>query len=127
LRTNRVEIHDVDPLERLVKGRVVLLGDAAHSTAPDLGQGGCQAIEDSEVITRYLITTNISVEDALLRYEAERKDRTADIVLKARKRSEMTHGKDPEKTQQWYQELKQEDGSNIMNAISNTILAGPMR
>ena len=127
LRTNRVEIHDVDPLERLVKGRVVLLGDAAHSTAPDLGQGGCQAIEDSEVITRYLITTNISVEDALLRYESERKERTSDIILKARKRSEMTHGKDPEKTQEWYQELKQEDGSNIMKAISNTILAGPMR
>jgi len=126
LKTNRVEIHDIEPLERFVKGRVALLGDAAHSTAPDLGQGGCQAIEDAEVLTRYLSSTTIGVEDALRRYESERLGRTADIVLRARKRSHMTHGKDPEKTQQWYEQLKREDGSDIINAISNTILAGPL-
>lgn len=126
LKTNRVEIHDVEPLQTLVRGRVALLGDAAHSTAPDLGQGGCQAMEDALVLTTYLQTTNISVEDALKRYEAARKDRVADIVTKARKRADMTHGKEPEKTQEWYEELKQEDGTNIINAISNTILAGPL-
>jgi len=46
LKTNRVEIHDIEPLQTLVRGRVAL-GDAAHSTAPDLGQGGCQAMEDA--------------------------------------------------------------------------------
>jgi len=126
LKTNRVEIHDIEPLEHLVRGRVALLGDAAHSTAPDLGQGGCQAMEDAEVLTRYLVTTNLSVADALKRYEAERKERTATIILRARKRSDMTHGKDPEKTQQWYEQLKQEDGSEILDAISTTILAGPL-
>ena len=125
-KTNRVEIHDVEPLEQFVEGRVALLGDAAHSTAPDLGQGGCQAIEDAEVLTRYLTSTTIGVEDALKRYESERLGRTADIVLRARKRSHMTHGKDPEKTQQWYEQLKHEDGSDIINAISNTILGGPL-
>lgn len=126
LKTNRVEIHDIEPLQTLVRGRVALLGDAAHSTAPDLGQGGCQAIEDALVLTTYLQTTNISVEDALKRYEAARKDRVADIITRARKRSNMTHGKEPEKTQQWYEELKHEDGTDIMNAISKTILAGPL-
>jgi FAD-dependent urate hydroxylase len=125
-KTNRVEIHDIEPLPNLVRGRVALLGDAGHSTAPDLGQGGCQAVEDALVLTTYLQTTNISVEDALKRYEAGRKDRVADIVLKARKRSDMTHGKEPEKTQQWYEQLKHEDGTDIMNAISKTILAGPL-
>jgi FAD-dependent urate hydroxylase len=38
----------------------------------------------------------------------------------------MTHGKEPDKTQQWYEELKYEDGTNIMNAISKTILGGPL-
>lgn len=126
LKTNRVEIHDIEPLQTLVSGRVALLGDAGHSTAPDLGQGGCQAMEDTLVLTTYLQTTNISVEDALKRYEAARKDRVADIITKARKRSNMTHGKEPEKTQQWYEELKHEDGTSILNAISNTILAGPL-
>lgn len=126
LKTNRVEIHDIEPLQTLVRGRVALLGDAAHSTAPDLGQGGCQAMEDALVLSTYLQTTNISVEDALKRYEAARKDRVADVVTRARKRSNMTHGKEPEKTQQWYEELKHEDGTNILNAISKTILAGPL-
>jgi FAD-dependent urate hydroxylase len=125
-KTNRVEIHDIEPLEALVRGRVALLGDAGHSTAPDLGQGGCQAMEDAEVLTRYLQTTTLSVEDALKRYEAERKERTADVILKARKRSNMTHGKDPERTKQWYEQLKHEDGSEILDAISKTILAGPL-
>lgn len=126
LKTNRVEIHDVEPLQTLVRGRVALLGDAGHSTAPDLGQGGCQAMEDAIVLTTFLQTTNISVEDALKRYEAERKDRVADVITKARKRSNMTHGKEPNVTQQWYEELKHEDGTNILNAISRTILAGPL-
>ncbi|MBD2092097.1 FAD-dependent urate hydroxylase HpxO [Microcoleus sp. FACHB-1515] len=126
-KTNRVEIHDIEPLQTLVRGRVALLGDAAHSTAPDLGQGGCQAMEDALVLTNYLQTTNLSVEDALKRYEEARRDRVADVITRARKRSNMTHGKEPEKTQQWYEELKSEDGSNIMDAISRTILAGPLQ
>ena len=38
----RVEIHDTDTLPTLIdpSGRAVLIGDAAHATAPDLGQGG---------------------------------------------------------------------------------------
>ncbi len=127
LQTNRVEIHDIEPLSTLIKGRVALLGDAGHSTAPDLGQGGCQAMEDALVLATCLQTNNISVEDALKRYETARKDRVADVVYKARKRSDITHGKDPEQTQQWYEELQFEDGSNIIKAIAKTILAGPLQ
>ncbi len=125
-KTNRVEVHDIEPLHTLVRGRVALLGDSAHGTAPDLGQGGCQAMEDALVLTNYLVTTNISIEDALQRYEAARRDRVADVINRARKRSDMTHGKDPAKTQQWYEELRQEDGTGIMDAICKTILTGPL-
>ncbi|MCS6813594.1 MAG: FAD-dependent urate hydroxylase HpxO, partial [Cyanobacteria bacterium] len=125
-KTNRVEIHDIKPLQTLVRGRVALLGDAAHGTAPDLGQGGCQAMEDALELANYLVTTTISVEDALKRYEEARRDRVADVITRARKRSDMTHGKDPAKTQQWYDELRHEDGTNIINAICKTILAGPL-
>ncbi len=126
MTTNRIEIHDIDPLPSLVRGRVALLGDAAHGMAPDLGQGGCQALEDAIVLANYLHTTNLSVEDALRRYEAARLSRVASIVKLARKRSDMTHGKAIETTQHWYKELKQEDGSKIMSAIASTILGGPL-
>ena len=124
--TTRVEIHDTEPLTTLVRGRVALIGDAAHSMAPDLGQGGCQALEDAWVLANYLRTTTLGVEDALQRYNIARCDRVANIVDRARERSDITHGTDPVKTQAWYDELKQEDGTTIMGAIARTILSGPL-
>jgi FAD-dependent urate hydroxylase len=103
-----------------------LLGDAGHSTAPDLGQGGCQALEDGWVLAHQLLTTNVGVADALQRYQAARRSRTADIIIKARKRSDTTHGVDPEKTRAWYAELAREDGASILNAIAATVLSGPL-
>ncbi|MBE9016145.1 MAG: FAD-dependent urate hydroxylase [Chroococcidiopsis cubana SAG 39.79] len=126
-KTNRLEIHDVGPIDRMVRGRVALLGDAAHATCPDLGQGGCQAMEDGLVLTQYLLTTNISMEYALKRYEADRKERTSAVVEKARKRAEMIHGKEPEITQKWYQQLAQEEPADVRGAIAKVILAGPLR
>ena len=127
LATNRLEIHDIDPPARLARGRAVLLGDSGHATTPTLGQGGCQAVEDAEVLTRYLVTTNISVADALQRYEAERKDRTASLVLKARKRTDTIYGKDPDLTNAWYAQLQQEDPAAVTGALAKVILGGPMR
>ncbi|GAB4370691.1 MAG: FAD-dependent urate hydroxylase HpxO [Elainellaceae cyanobacterium] len=122
----RPEIHDVGPIDRYVRGRVALLGDSAHATCPDMGQGGCQAMEDSLVLTNYLKTTNISIEDALKRYEAERKTRANAVVEKARKRAEQIHGKDPDITQQWYSQLATEKPSDVTDAIAKVILAGPL-
>ncbi|MEO1523601.1 MAG: FAD-dependent urate hydroxylase HpxO [Cyanobacteria bacterium J06633_2] len=127
LETNRLEISDLDPLEALVRGRVALLGDSGHATTPTLGQGGCQAIEDAEALTRCLLTTNISVLDALKRYEAERKERTAKLVLKARKRTDTIYSKDPDITEKWYDELRQENPEDVTNALAKVILGGPMR
>lgn len=123
---NRLEISDIDPLPNLVKGRIALVGDSAHATTPTLGQGGCQAMEDAEVLCRYLLTTNISVEDALQRYEAHRKERTANLVLKARKRTDTIYNKDPETTQQWYQQLRQENPSDVVDSLAKVILGGPL-
>ena len=124
--TTRVEIHDTEPLTTLVRGRVALIGDAAHSMAPDLGQGGCQALEDAWVLANYLRTTTLGVEDALQRYNTARQDRVANIVDRARERSDITHGTDPVQTQAWYNELKHENGTTIMGAIARTILSGPL-
>ena len=126
-QTNRIPIHDIEPLQCLVRGRVALLGDSGHGTTPDLGQGGCQAMEDVDVLVRYLVTTNLSVEDALKRYELERKQRTTDLVLKARKRADQIHGKDWEITQQWYEQLKAERPEDVTGAIAKIILGSALR
>ncbi|TDC78859.1 FAD-dependent monooxygenase [Streptomyces hainanensis] len=49
----RGDVHTLAaPLPALHRGRVALLGDAAHPMTPNLGQGGCQAIEDAVVLAR---------------------------------------------------------------------------
>ncbi|MBE9181418.1 FAD-dependent urate hydroxylase HpxO [Oculatella sp. LEGE 06141] len=123
----RPEIHDVGPIDRFVKGRVALLGDSAHATCPDLGQGGCQAMEDSLVLTNYLMTTNLGVEYALKRYEMERKARANAVVQKARQRAEQIHGKEPDVTQRWYSQLATESPTDVTGAITKVIMAGPLR
>lgn len=125
-KVNRLEISDIDPLPHLVKGRIALIGDSAHATTPTLGQGGCQAMEDAEVLCRYLVTTNLSVEDALKRYETERKERVAQLVLTARKRTDTIYNKEPDLTQQWYKQLKQETEKDVTDAIAKIILGGPL-
>lgn len=123
--TNRVEIHDIEPFPQLVKGRVALLGDAAHSTTPDIGQGGCAAMEDAVVLANCLQTHSMGIEDALLRYQARRAGRVKDLVLKARKRCDVTHGKDMAVTEQWYRELQSETGERILQGMCDTIQGGP--
>lgn len=125
-KTNRVEIHDIEPFTTLARGRVALVGDAGHSTTPDLGQGGCQAMEDAIVLADVLKANTVSIEDCLLRYENLRKDRVASLVLKARKRCDVTHGLDMEVTERWYEELRHESGANIIDGLVKTIQGGPL-
>ncbi|MCH7393902.1 FAD-dependent urate hydroxylase HpxO [Acinetobacter dispersus] len=125
-KTNRVEIHDIEPFMDFYRGRVVLLGDAAHSTTPDIGQGGCQAMEDAIYLARALQINTFGLDDALTRYQNKRNDRTKEMVLRARKRCDITHMKDPEVTQEWYQSLYQEQGSHIMQGIISNIIGNPL-
>jgi len=69
------------PAPRWVEGRVALLGDAAHSMTPNLGQGACQAIEDAVVLADSLTRNAADPAAALRRYEALRKRRADAVVL----------------------------------------------
>jgi FAD-dependent urate hydroxylase len=73
------DIYDLKPLGRWGEGRVVLLGDAAHPTTPNMGQGACMAIESSFVLARCLSREG-DLAGALRRYETERMPRTAWIT-----------------------------------------------
>jgi 2-polyprenyl-6-methoxyphenol hydroxylase-like FAD-dependent oxidoreductase len=53
-RVLRTDIFDFAPLPLWHEGRVVLTGDAAHATTPNLGQGACQAIESGFVLAQQL-------------------------------------------------------------------------
>ena len=125
-KTNRVEIHDIEPFAQFYKGRVVIVGDAAHSTTPDIGQGGCQAMEDAIYLARSLQINTLGLEDALKRYQNKRNERANELVLRARKRCDVTHMKDEAVTKEWYEELRKEQGPHIMKGIISNIIGNPL-
>ena len=73
------DILDRPPIRVWGRGRITLLGDAAHPTTPNLGQGACQAIEDAVVLTDQLRRSD-TVEAALRAFEKLRQGRTARIT-----------------------------------------------
>ena len=79
-------LYDRRPLQSWTKGRLVLLGDAAHAMLPHLGQGANQAIEDG-VALAVLIEGQISADlpHILRHYEQLRRARTDNIQGEARK------------------------------------------
>ncbi|WP_291357308.1 MULTISPECIES: FAD-dependent urate hydroxylase HpxO [unclassified Acinetobacter] len=125
-KTNRVEIHDIEPFAQFYQGRVVIVGDAAHSTTPDIGQGGCQAMEDAIYLARALQINTLGLQDALKRYQNKRNERANELVLRARKRCDVTHMKDEVVTKEWYEELRKEQGPHIMKGIISNIIGNPL-
>lgn len=69
------DIIDLKPLSRYAFGRTLLLGDAAHATTPNMGQGACQAIEDAVVLADEL-ARHATPEQAFSAYEQRRLTRT---------------------------------------------------
>src|SRR5207248_7019 len=77
-------LYDCDPLAQWTKGRVTILGDAAHPMLPYLGQGACQAMEDGCVLATALEARADDAYAALQLYERVRLPRARRVVLTAR-------------------------------------------
>ena len=65
------------------RGRMTLLGDAIHPTTPNLGQGGCLAMEDAMVLARCFEKYG-ATEEALRKYERARHKRTSTVSIYSR-------------------------------------------
>jgi len=84
-------LYDRDPIPRWTRGRVTVLGDAAHPMLPYLGQGACQAIEDGAVLATALSAEAADPLAGLDRYERTRRPRASRVVLAARERGLSNH------------------------------------
>jgi 3-hydroxybenzoate 6-monooxygenase len=80
----RQAVGDRDPIRHWHRGRVVLLGDAAHPTLQSLAQGACMAIEDGLYLAECIAAANNDFEGAFRRYESARVVRTARVTLESR-------------------------------------------
>ena len=87
-------ILDIKPLKQFAFGRVALMGDAAHATTPNLGQGACMAIEDALVLANCL-DSSPDVQRAFKMYEAKRLKRTKQIINDSRRLGRVAQLKNP--------------------------------
>jgi salicylate hydroxylase len=87
----RWPLYDRPPSAAWGRGRMTLLGDAAHPMLPFLAQGAGMAIEDAFVVADSLADTRDGVETALRRYEALRAPRTARVQRGARRNDTLYH------------------------------------
>lgn len=84
------DLYDFKPLKKWIDGRVVIIGDAAHATTPNLGQGACQAIEDAWFLAEQLSSAN-NINTSLLNFQNKRIEKTAFITNTSWLFSQMTN------------------------------------
>jgi len=87
----RWQVGDRDPVRHWSKGRVVLLGDAAHPPLQSLAQGACMAIEDGLCLAELIQAAGGDFAGAFRRFEAARILRTARVQLESRALWEFYH------------------------------------
>ncbi|MHC5905826.1 FAD-dependent oxidoreductase [Streptomyces sp. S6] len=81
---DRWPIYDLPSLDRWHKGRVCLIGDAAHASSPHVGQGASMAMEDAVVLAKCLRDIP-DVPQAFAAFEGLRRARVDKIVKEARR------------------------------------------
>lgn len=83
-----VELADLSPIPDWWRGRVALLGDAAHATSPNLGQGAAQALEDAEALAESLMVYPTH-QEALNHYQRTRERVANAVVAQSRQLGEL--------------------------------------
>jgi salicylate hydroxylase len=89
-------LFDRAPLPVWRRGRVTLLGDAAHAMLPFLGMGAAMAIEDGMILARAMAGAD-SVQAGFDRYEVARRPRTALVHAKSAEQGTLTQAIDPDR------------------------------
>ncbi len=86
-------IFDLNPMQQWSAGRACLIGDAAHATTPNLGQGACQAIEDAYALGE--LVKRVSLDEAIRRYPAVRMPKAHYIVDMSWRLGKVAHARNP--------------------------------
>jgi salicylate hydroxylase len=97
----RQAVGDRDSIRHWHRGRVVLLGDAAHPTLQSLAQGACMAIEDGLCLADCIEAADGDYEAAFQRYENARAVRTARVTLESRYIWDVYHAEGIEREVYW--------------------------
>jgi len=90
------DLYDM-PVAELGSRRILLAGDAAHATTPNMGQGAGMAIEDAWVLSQ-AIDEAVSLEDIHLAYQQRRRQRVQQIINMSYNLGRVAHWESPAAT-----------------------------
>ncbi len=90
---NTTEISDLKPTNIWHKENVCLIGDSAHATTPNIGQGACQAIEDAYLLSECLDKNKIG--QAFTEYQKLRLPKAHQVVKTSWFVGKMAHISNP--------------------------------
>ena len=119
----RNPVFDRTPVKKWGEGSVTLMGDAVHPLTPNLGQGGCLAIEDAAILARCLgkyaapIESATSIAVALRKFEMLRFARTATVARCSRMYGIVGQWENP-----WAAHLRRLTLSLVPNALTQRLM-----
>ncbi len=87
------QIRDLKPISNWHLNNVCLLGDAAHATTPNMGQGACQAIEDAHILSQCI--QKYPLAEAFQHYQRLRMSKAHKIVKTSWVLGKLAHLKNP--------------------------------
>lgn len=87
------EMTDLKPINKWHKGNVCLIGDAAHATTPNMGQGACQAIEDAFVLAECM--DKFELTEAFAKFQKIRMPKAHQVVNMSWTLGKLAHWSNP--------------------------------
>ncbi|KAF8532313.1 hypothetical protein JB92DRAFT_3104109 [Gautieria morchelliformis] len=120
-KSSRWAMYDLEPLQFWSRGRVTILGDAAHAMTPFIGSGGGQVIEDVYVLARLLgssLATRNTLPSVLRGYEQVRMPRANKVIMCTRESRRALEFQDE------YEESSGEDVAQAMTSLTEWLWEG---
>lgn len=88
------DIYDRTPIKVWAKERVLLMGDAAHPTTPNLGQGACQALEDAATFGHFVKNT-VDYATAFNNFQLRRVNHCRYVVSASKRAGDFSKSENP--------------------------------
>lgn len=89
------KLEDLKPMKKWWRNKVCLLGDAAHATTPNLGQGACQSIEDAYFLAKAIADNKDDLNKAFQEFQQKRIRKANGVVKTSYSLGKIAHWKNP--------------------------------
>ncbi len=117
-RIRQVDLYDHDPVETWHRGRVLMIGDAAHASLPTSGQGASQALEDAWHLAQCLADDPIDLDASLTAFTERRKVKTHSMTRIGRDFSSSLFSMDVEACRLRNRQARQSDTAQAIAAMA---------